>query len=96
MPFSFPPVEYNGMKLIDGGVTNLVPVDGAAKYTDRIIVSTALYNLESSFRSFTAVINRAFDISKTRKGVNQLKTMEPVLIRCDVAKFFFYGFSENG
>ena len=94
MPFSFPPVEYNGMKLIDGGVTNLVPVDGAAKYTDRIIVSTALYNLESSFRSFTAVINRAFDISKTRKGVNQLKTMEPVLIRCDVENFSFMAFQK--
>ena len=94
MPFSFPPVEYNGMKLIDGGVTNLVPVDGAAKYTDRIIVSTALYNLESSFNSFTSVINRAFDIGKTRKGVYQLKTLKPVLIRCNVENYSFMAFQK--
>ena len=94
MPFSFPPVEYNGMKLIDGGVTNLVPVDGAAKYTDRIIVSTALYDLDSSFRSFTSVINRAFDIGKTRKGVYQLKTLNPVLIRCDVENYSFMAFQK--
>ena len=94
MPFSFPPVDYNGMKLIDGGVTNLVPVDGAVKYTDRIIVSTALYDLESSFRSFTSVINRAFDIGKTRKGVYQLKTMKPLLIRCDVENFSFMSFQK--
>ena len=82
------------MKLIDGGVTNLVPVDGAAKYTDNIIVSTALYDLESNFKSFTAVINRAFDIGKTRKGVYQLKTMKPVLIRCDVENYSFMAFQK--
>jgi NTE family protein len=92
MPFSFPPVDYNGMMLIDGGVTNLVPVDVAAKYTDRIIVSTALYDREPSYSSFTAIINRAFDIGKTRKGVNQLKYYDPVLIRCDVENFSFMDF----
>lgn len=94
MPFSFPPVDYNGMKLIDGGVTNLVPVDGAARYTDRIIVSTALYDLKSNYKSFTSVINRAFDIGKTRKGINQLKEYEPVLIRCDVESFSFMAFQK--
>ena len=94
MPFSFPPVPYKDMMLIDGGVTNLVPIDVAAKYTDRIIVSTALYDRESSFRSFTTVLNRAFDIGKTRKGVNQLKTFNPLIIRCDVEGYSFMAFQK--
>ncbi len=94
MPFSFPPVNYRGMTLIDGGVTNLVPVDIAAGYTDRILVSTALYNRESEYRNFMTIINRAFDIGKTRKGISQLKHIDSVLIRCDVENFSFMDFQK--
>ena len=94
MPFSFPPVEYNGMTLIDGGITNLTPVDTASEYTDRIIVSTAFYNRETDFRNFVTIINRAFDISKTRKGIGQLKNTDTVLIRCDVENFSFMDFQK--
>ncbi|MDX9800868.1 MAG: patatin-like phospholipase family protein [Spirochaetia bacterium] len=96
MPFSFPPVRYNGMTLIDGGVTNLTPVDTAAEHTDRIIVSTAFYNRENDYRNFVTIINRAFDIGKTRKGIGQLKNINTVLIRCDVENFSYMDFQEIG
>ncbi len=94
MPFSFPPVRYNGMTLIDGGVTNLTPVDAASEYTDRIIVSTAFYNRDNDYRNFVTIINRAFDIGKTRKGIGQLKNTDTVLIRCDVENFSFMDFQK--
>lgn len=94
MPFSFPPVRYEGMALIDGGVTNLVPLDTAQRYTDRIVVSTALYDRSASYNNPATVINRAFDIGKTRKGISQLKTIDNALIRCDVEEFSFMDFQK--
>ncbi|MFA7643099.1 MAG: patatin-like phospholipase family protein, partial [Sphaerochaetaceae bacterium] len=46
LPVYFPPVEYNGHMLVDGGITNLVPLDIAYRFTDTTIVSTTFYEGE--------------------------------------------------
>src|SRR5690554_4389053 len=43
LPVYFPPVVYRGHLLVDGGMTNLVPLDIAYEYTDTTIVSTTFY-----------------------------------------------------
>ncbi len=92
MPVSFPPVRYNDMILIDGGTTNLVPVQAAADYTNRIITSTSFSNSLSEYRDILSVINRALDLGKTRKGISELKSIENILIRCDVEDISYMAF----
>lgn len=94
MPISFPPVEYKGMKLIDGGTTNLVPVESAAEYTDRILVSTTFSNPENNYTDIISIISRAIDIGKTRQGIKELKSIDSIVIRCDVEDFSYMEFEK--
>ena len=94
MPITFPPVRYDGMILMDGGIANLVPVQAAADYTDKIIVSTTFYETENSYRDVLSILNRSIDIGKTRKGINETKNIDNILIRCDVEKFSFMDFAK--
>lgn len=95
MPVSFPPVDFRGMRLLDGGTTNLVPVKSASDYTDRIIVSTAFANPENEYRNIISVINRAVDIGKTRQGIEELKNIDNIMIRCNVEDFSYMDFQKT-
>lgn len=94
MPMSFPPVEYKNMTLIDGGTTNLVPVKSASEYTDRIIVATTFANPDNKYRDLISVISRALDIGKTRTGIEELKSIDNILIRCNVEDFSYMDFQK--
>ncbi len=95
MPVSFPPVRYNDMILLDGGATNLVPVQAAADYTNRIITSTSFSDSVSEYRDILSVINRALDLGKTRKGIIELKTIDNILIRCNVEDISYMAFDKS-
>ncbi len=74
LPVYFEPVEFNGHLLIDGGVTNLAPVDLAYDYSDSVIVSTTFYDVDTlNLRNPLVVLNVALDIGKRRQGVIELK-----------------------
>ena len=94
LPVYFSPVEYRGHLLIDGGVSNLVPLDAAYAISDRIIASTTFYqNPELNLRNPLTILNVAMDVGKSRKGVEQIKRFDPLLIRCQVESFSFMDFA---
>jgi predicted acylesterase/phospholipase RssA len=93
LPAVFEPIHFKNMLLIDGGATNLVPVEAAYRYSDRIAAATALYGRKLSYSSPFVVINRAFDIGKTRSSVEGILARRPLVIRCDVESLSYMQFS---
>ncbi len=95
LPVYFPPVEYRGHLLIDGGITNLAPVDLAYSYADSVIVSTTFYDIDTlNLKNPLTVLNVSIDIGKRRKGVEEIKNALPevVWIRCAVEDVSFMEF----
>jgi NTE family protein len=93
LPAVFEPIPMGDLLLIDGGVTNLVPVAAAAEYSSKLIVSTALYNRPMDFGNPVTVINRAIDIGKTRSGMEDIFAFTPLVIRNDVEDISYMAFS---
>ncbi len=94
LPVYFNPVKMGGYTLIDGGISNLVPLDVAYKYSDRIIAATAFYdNPKLDLKNPLTILNIAMDVGKSRTGISQLKLFDPVLIRCDVEHYSFMSFN---
>ena len=94
LPVYFNPVEYNGHLLVDGGVTNLVPLDIAYEYTDTTIVSTTFYDAKGiNLRNPLSILNVSIDLGKRRDGVAALLGhTDAIWIRCDVEDFSFMDF----
>ncbi|HRZ65848.1 MAG TPA: patatin-like phospholipase family protein [Spirochaetia bacterium] len=93
LPAIFEPVGFRGMLLIDGGVTELVPVGVAYRYTGRVAAATALYGRELDYGSPFVVINRAIDIGKTRASIKGMLERRPVVVRCAVEDLSYMEFS---
>lgn len=97
LPVYFPPVEYRGHLLLDGGVTNIVPVDLAYEYADSVIVSTTFYDVDTiNLKNPLTILNVSLDIGKRRRGVEELKRAleEVIWIRNDVEDVSFMEFSK--
>jgi predicted acylesterase/phospholipase RssA len=93
LPAAFEPIRFGDFLLIDGGVTSLVPVEAAYRYSTRIVAVTALYDREMDFSSPFVVINRALDLGKTRSSVRSMVERRPIVVRCDVEKLSYMQFS---
>lgn len=96
IPAYFPPQEYRGHLLIDGGIVNLAPIDVAYDYCDQVIVSTTFYdNDELNLRNILNIINTSFEISKRQNAANQIRTYgdRMIWIRCAVEQFSFMDFA---
>ena len=96
MPAIFEPVPLGDFLLIDGGVTNIVPLEIAARYSKNLIVSTALYDKAMTFDNPLSVINRAIDIGKTRAGMRNLLQAKPMVIRNEVEDISYMEFATPG
>ena len=97
LPVYFPPVEYQGHLLLDGGVTNIVPVNLAYEYTDSVIVSTTFYDVDTlNLKNPLTILNVSMDIGKRRRGVEELKLApDDVIWICnDVEAVSFMEFSK--
>lgn len=94
LPGVFAPVAMGEHVLIDGGVTALVPAEAAYAYGSRVIVATALYGKKLNYKSAFVVLNRAIDIGKTRRSVEELLARRPPVIRCDVEELSYMKFSD--
>ena len=96
LPVYFPPREYNGHLLIDGGVITLLPLEAAYEYTDTVIVSTAFYNASDvNLRNVVTVLNTSFDIGKNQKAAESMKAFDDFIwIRCEVEDFSFMDFDK--
>ncbi len=94
IPMIFEPVPLGDWLLVDGGLTNVVPVDIAAEYSSSLIVSTALYDRAMSFGNPISVLNRAVDIAKTRSGLEALEAADPLVIRNRVEGISYMQFAQ--
>ena len=93
MPAIFEPKPFGDTLLVDGGSTTLVPIAQAAAFSSRLIVATALYNKPMSFENPITVLNRVFDIGKTRTGMEDLFGLSPFVIRNDVETVSYMEFA---
>ncbi len=94
LPVFFPPVAYGDHRLIDGGITNLVPLGLAMRFSDSVIVSSTFYDAKGlNLRNPLIVLNTSIDIGKRRAGVvDLLEYPGAVWIRCGVESYSFMAF----
>jgi len=94
IPALFEPVDRDGLTLIDGGISNLVPLEPFAGLSEAVISSTAFYNRELEPNDPLTVFNMAINIGKSRTAVVDIKRFRPFLIRTDVEQFSFMGWHQ--
>ncbi|MBN2858642.1 MAG: patatin-like phospholipase family protein [Sphaerochaetaceae bacterium] len=96
LPVYFPPVEFRGHLLLDGGTTNIVPVEIATRFSDTVIVSTTFYEGKGiSLNNPLSLLNVSMDAAKRRQGVSSLlENPQALWIRCDVEDFSFMDFDK--
>ena len=96
LPVYFPPVEYRGHLLLDGGVKSLAPIDAAYEYTDTVIISSAFYdNDDLNLLNPITILNSAFDVGKRQRAAEDIKMHgdDLIWIRPEVEQFSFMEFS---
>ena len=96
LPAYFPPQEYKGHLLIDGGIITLAPISVAYEYSDTVIASTTFYDNEDlNLKNMLTIINSAFDIGKRRNAAIDIREYgdKMIWIRCGVEQFSFMEFS---
>lgn len=89
LPVYFRPVKLFGHTLIDGGISNIVPVEIPYRYTNDVIVATTFYRQELNLNNPLTILNVAMDITKARAGVEAIKEYGPLWLRCDVETYSF-------
>src|SRR5690554_440344 len=94
MSFMMKPVPYllesgQNLSLVDSGSIDLGSLKIAKRFTDNIIISTALYDTKLNLNNPVTVLNRTFSIGKERQLVQDILDFEPHLIRNDVEQFSF-------
>jgi NTE family protein len=94
LPVWFDPVELDEMVLLDGGITNLVPLEPFMDLADATVVSTAFYNRELSSLDPLTVLNMGINVGKSRSAVEDIEKHAPFLIRNDVESYTYMGWSE--
>ena len=97
LPVYFPPVEYKGHLLLDGGITNLVPAKLAYEYADEVIVSSTFYDIDTlNLKNALTILNVSIDLGKRRNGVHELKGVldDAIWIRNAVEDVSFMEFSK--
>lgn len=94
LPVFFPPVAYGKHLLVDGGLTNLVPLGLAMRYSSSVIVSSTFYDASGvNLRNPLVVLSQSIDIGKRRAGVADILAHPQALwIRCDVEDYSFMAF----
>jgi NTE family protein len=94
LPVWFDPVELDELVLLDGGITNLAPLEDFMELADATVVSTAFYDRELSSLDPLTVLNMGINIGKSRSAVEDIEKHDPFLIRNDVESYTYMGWSE--
>jgi len=77
LPGLFEPVEWGELTLIDGGVSNLAPMEPFWELADAHLASTAFYNRKLEPNDPFTVFNMALNNSKSRTAVVDIKESSP-------------------
>lgn len=99
IPAYFPPQEYRGHLLVDGGIINLAPIATAFEYSDTVIVSTTFNdNDQLNLKNLLNILNVSFEISKRQNAASELREYaeKMIWIRCAVEQFSFMDFGAAG
>lgn len=97
VPALFPPVEYDGKLLVDGGVANNIPINVARDMGADIIIvvdiSTPLLKRDE-ITSFASVLDQLTMLQSNKAAVAQIATMtdQDILIRPDLVDVGFVDF----
>ena len=97
VPALFPPIEYDGHLLVDGGVTNNVPVDVVRSMGADIVIvvdiSTPMMRTDE-IESFTKVIDQLVLMMTSKNAAAQLATLtdQDILIRPELDEIGFVDF----
>jgi predicted acylesterase/phospholipase RssA len=94
LPVVFEPVRLEDFLLIDGGITNLVPLEPFSNLADFTIAATAFYDRDLEADDPLTVLNMGINIAKSRTAVQDIKRYQPFLIRSDVEQFTYMGYRE--
>ena len=94
LPVWFDPVTLDELVLLDGGISNLVPLEPFVELADATVSSTAFYNRELSSLDPLTVLNMGINIGKSRNAVKEIKEHDPFLIRNDVESFTYMDWSQ--
>ncbi len=94
LPVWFDPVELDELVLLDGGISNLAPLEPFIELAEATVVSTAFYNRELSSLDPLTVLNMGINIGKSRSAVEDIEKYDPFLIRNDVESYTYMGWSE--
>ncbi|MGJ7095130.1 patatin-like phospholipase family protein [Vibrio hannami] len=91
VPGALPPYELNGALLVDGGVTNNMPVDLAREMGADIIIAVDIstdYMKEDDFKSFMSVGGQLSNylVRRTTQEQTELLTDKDVLLKPEVGK----------
>jgi NTE family protein len=100
VPGVFAPVDYRGQLLVDGGLTENLPIDVArAMHVDVLIVVDAGYPLQprQSLDSLPSITNQMLAILLGRDAERQLQTLgsEDIVINPQLGDFSSYDFVET-
>lgn len=94
IPGYFPPVDYRGMKLVDGAVTHNLPVHFAREMGAQIVIAVDVHPYlqpEREFRNVLDIILRAKTITSDTLSEETLYKAD-VLISPPVKEYFWYEF----
>jgi NTE family protein len=94
LPVWFDPVKLDEMVLLDGGISNLTPLEAFMELADAHIVSTAFYYRELKSLDPLTVLNLGLNVGKSRTAVRDIKTFDPFLIRNDVEEYTYMGWNQ--
>lgn len=104
MSFMMEPVPYSIFSkdsnkteeyfLVDSGTIDLGSLEIAKRFTDNIVISTALYDTKMNLKNPVTVLNRTFSIGKERQLVSDVLNFQPFVIRNDVEQFSFMDFTK--
>ena len=94
LPVWFDPVKLDKLVLLDGGISNLVPLEPFVELADATVSSTAFYSRELSSLDALTVLNMGINIGKSRNAVEEIKEHDPFLIRNDVESYTYMGWSQ--
>jgi hypothetical protein len=94
LPVWFDPVTIDEMVLLDGGITNLTPLEPFVDLAEAQILSTAFYDRELRSLDPLTILNMGINIGKSRTAVRDIETWQPFLIRNDVESYTYMGWNQ--
>lgn len=100
MPAIMEPTYYaleDGIErsLIDSGSIDIGGLKIADHFSPNLIISTAFYDVPVNLKNPIVVLNRTFSIGKERIAVNDIKNLQPVIVRNEVESFSFMEFDKS-